>query len=148
ALVRLAVVPEAGALDGPVRRGDRREVRVAAALPVAVLERHVLVIGDVEVALAQHHVATVGQHGQLVPHARPGTEGSARGRGKRRRTAWPWAGGPREYRLPSGASRSRRKRSGRRRRRSVRTGPAPRERGAAGRRRRATAGARSGRRPR
>src|SRR5215216_2448338 len=63
-LVRLALVPEAAAVELPIGQRDRSEVRVAAALPVHVLERLVLCRGHLEVGVAEHDVAGIGEPGQ------------------------------------------------------------------------------------
>ena len=93
-LVGLAVVPEAGALDGAEGRRDGGEVRVAAALPIAVLQIQVLRFRDLEIAAAEYDVAPLGQLGELVKHGgmvpksppRPGASPPAAGPG----TLRPW----------------------------------------------------------
>ncbi len=57
----VARLPEAPAVELAVGGGDRREVGVAAALPVHVLEAEVLRLGDRLGEVAQHHVAVLGQ---------------------------------------------------------------------------------------
>jgi hypothetical protein len=55
----VARLPEAAAIELAVGGGDRREVGVAATLPVHVLEREVLGLGDRLLQVAEPDVAAV-----------------------------------------------------------------------------------------
>src|SRR6185437_4713018 len=72
ALVRLAVVPEATAVECAGRRSERGEVGVATALPVHVLETFPFVSWDRwAVVVAQHDIARLLQDLELPMHASP-----------------------------------------------------------------------------
>ena len=58
----VAGLPEAAAVELAVGGRERREVRVASALPVHVLEVEVLVLGDGGREVAEHHVTAVGEY--------------------------------------------------------------------------------------
>jgi len=71
-LVRLAVVPEAAAVHLAGRRRQRREVRVAAALPVHVLQRFPFVRGNSRaLEIAEDDVPLFCHDVELVMHAVP-----------------------------------------------------------------------------
>src|SRR5262249_49582157 len=58
----VACAPEATAVEVAVRRRDRREVRVAAALPVHVIEIEILGFGDLEREIRELHEAARSEH--------------------------------------------------------------------------------------
>ena len=57
----VAGLPEPAAFELAVGSGDRREVGVAAALPVHVFEGEILRLGDRIGEVSQHHVAVLGE---------------------------------------------------------------------------------------
>jgi len=70
--VRLAVIPETAAVHLARRRGQRRKVRVAPALPVHVLERFPLGWRNgLSRPVAHNYVALVSQDTELAMHAFP-----------------------------------------------------------------------------